>query len=1077
MLKIKILKTQQFWALIAASGLLITLFFNAGDGPIVLLKAENPRYEGIEIKDQTFSLRLRQENVRTLEVFTGVGEANKCQTVSYTFPVPVPSATNPGRGSDRPPITIPGSAVTQTPVNISGRAPVVVSASEVPSLVITVPFQGNHTLWMRTKDANNNYSSCEQVFTMSPFLYRAQDQGSASGLGLTLATADNAISNTLNLTLSEGFKSYFPQRAVLVRPRYYGRNLGDEAKITFFLGESCNQKLGESFYPQAMMDGVVLTIPNSEDDKTFTLSARLQYKAPGVYPQIHQSRCYIFARNLDSRVIPPNGEITVDNLKSVSLKFPDPDKIGKIELRDSCTDTTNKLTLSLSDFPTDNGKRLAILDKWQTQTPGAFHYRLIGLNGRYGKCGKLVDYSRGTSSEERARNRVEIIPQFDKSKFTGLKVKSKFTGLKVKFPAAINGQLQTDPMHIWVKAKENDKFLYLPVIVPIEEGHEWVHTNAIAGTQYEYKFSRGGRDIHFLSSGGYLVPWQENKGKLLIVVEDLLYKFNQNNLKRDLSTYINTLTSEGWQVEVITGKRHLDTDYTQSVLDVWGKLTTNDAYLNNLYEIQRKNNLAVAELKNQILQIYNKNPGQLKAVLLVGHLPIPYSGTHNIDGHPDHKGAWPADSYYGSLSGQWDDGDSRLAFDSTVRFENQNYRGDGKFNDDVVPGNTAFQIGRIDFSVLDIGLENKNQATKKCEDPEILSGYANVSFCKFAWESWISYPANTLLNNQLYTAPGFSNSFNKYIDQYRRYFKKNIAYRSGEFNPGNRLLQSTCDEWGAGLLGTGYTQSIDLFRQENITKITPSMYTHQVPLELAQSPALFVNSRGYSDYHQNGGAINKDQALASAPQSMRAVFWGMFGSYFGDTYSSNNILRSVLSSPTPDPVKDGNWGLASYYTHFPIMHRMALGGTIGESVKLALDVDSSNMLGRFQARVSNTLQGDPTLRMHVVPTPVSASWSKNTLNKTAEIRWKARANSSVSYYEIYWASSPRGSKIQIGRFNPDKFVYNSNQSFSWVDDKYRNQSSNSFYWVRPVYIQESLAGSYINKGLYTQASQGRYAEK
>ncbi len=1072
MFQLKMIKKLQFWAFISASGFLITVFFNAGNGiDIVLLKAENPRYEGNQIKDQTFSLRLRQNNVRTVEVFSGVGETNKCQTISYTFPVPSTSTLRVGSSSNRPTVVISGAAVTQTQTNSSGATPVSVPASEIPSIVITIPFNSNHTLWMRTKDVNNNYGNCESIFIMSPYLYRAQDQGTAAGL--YLATADNSILKPAGLTLSEGFRSNFPERTVFVRPRYYGRDLGDEAKITLFLGESCNQKLGETSYTQAMVDGVTLEIPNTEDERPFTLSAKLQYKSPGVYPQIHHSRCYIFARNLESRVLPPEGRVTLDNLAIVSFRIPDlGNKFSKIELRNSCEQRAMIRELTYSNLRTiEPGYKDGSFGKWQAQKPGIFYYRAIGLNGRYGLCGKLVEYSRGTTPEERARDRVQIVPQFDKS---------KFKGLKVKFPAIVEGRLQIDPMYIWVKEKESDRFSNNPIIIPITEGHEWTHLNAASGIHYEYKLSRGGRDIQFLSSGGYLVPWQEKKGTILIIVEDLLFKFAQNNIKGDLSSYISTLNSEGWQVEVITGKRHLDTDFTQATLDLWSNKITADTFWRNRNEILKKNNLAVAELKNKIIQVYNKNPGQLKAVLLVGHLPIPFSGTRNIDGHDDHKGAWPADSYYASLSAAWDDGQpTEIVDNSIVRFENQNSMGDGKFNDDFVPGNTAFQIGRIDFSLLDIGLENKTKATNTCSDSTVLARYSSQSVCEFSWQSWTSFHENTLLNTQNDGAQGFINSFNKYLNQYRRYFKKNIAYRNGDFYPQNSLIQSTSAIWGAGSFSNA-APSLMLFPKQNIKEIFPPQESFQVPIELSKSAALFVHTRGYSHYVKNGGAIHSDQALASAPQSMRAVFWGMIGSYFGDTYSGNNLLRAVLSSPTLDPVKDGNWGLASYYTHYPIMHRMALGGTIGESIKLALDQDSfenTSIISHNRGHVSSTLQGDPTLRMHVVPTPVSVSWSKNSKNKTAEIRWKARANSSVSYYEIYWGKTISGTKIQIGKYYPNIYVYNPYQLFKWVDDKYSNQSSGSFYWVRPVYIQESLAGSYINKGLYTPALRTGFTEK
>ncbi|MCY7329971.1 MAG: hypothetical protein LH618_15560, partial [Saprospiraceae bacterium] len=54
----------------------------------------------------------------------------------------------------------------------------------------------------------------------------------------------------------------------------------------------------------------------------------------------------------------------------------------------------------------------------------------------------------------------------------------------------------------------------------------------------------------------------------------------------------------------------------------------------------------VQSIKNQILTSYNADPANVTAVLLLGSIPIPYSGNSAWDGHsPDHTGAWPSDAY------------------------------------------------------------------------------------------------------------------------------------------------------------------------------------------------------------------------------------------------------------------------------------------------------------------------------------------------------------------------------------------------------------------------------------------------
>jgi hypothetical protein len=58
---------------------------------------------------------------------------------------------------------------------------------------------------------------------------------------------------------------------------------------------------------------------------------------------------------------------------------------------------------------------------------------------------------------------------------------------------------------------------------------------------------------------------------------------------------------------------------------------------------------AVIGVKNSIRAAYATNP-DLRNIILVGHVPVPYSGKDPSDGHDniapyEHQGAWPADVF------------------------------------------------------------------------------------------------------------------------------------------------------------------------------------------------------------------------------------------------------------------------------------------------------------------------------------------------------------------------------------------------------------------------------------------------
>ena len=63
----------------------------------------------------------------------------------------------------------------------------------------------------------------------------------------------------------------------------------------------------------------------------------------------------------------------------------------------------------------------------------------------------------------------------------------------------------------------------------------------------------------------------------------------------------------------------------------------------------------VRSIKSLIVADYRADSAKVKAVFLLGHVPVPYAGDFAPDGHADHTGAWPADSYYAGIDGLWTD--------------------------------------------------------------------------------------------------------------------------------------------------------------------------------------------------------------------------------------------------------------------------------------------------------------------------------------------------------------------------------------------------------------------------------------
>ena len=132
------------------------------------------------------------------------------------------------------------------------------------------------------------------------------------------------------------------------------------------------------------------------------------------------------------------------------------------------------------------------------------------------------------------------------------------------------------------------------------------------------------------------------------------------------------------------------------------------------YNVTR--NTLVTAIRALIISEYNLSPLQVKAVVLIGHIPVLYSGNMRPDGHPNHQGAWPADIYYGEMNGTWQDVSVNNTNAASPR--NHNVPGDGKFDHTQLPSSAELQVGRIDFHDLPAFSETEAELLRKYFDKD-----------------------------------------------------------------------------------------------------------------------------------------------------------------------------------------------------------------------------------------------------------------------------------------------------------------------------------------------------------------------
>lgn len=197
---------------------------------------------------------------------------------------------------------------------------------------------------------------------------------------------------------------------------------------------------------------------------------------------------------------------------------------------------------------------------------------------------------------------------------------------------------------------------------------QFIDSNVAISQVYEYHIrvqlastTPNSRNIYVVT--GTSIPPEHHRGAMLMLVDSTL----ADSLQTVIRSWHENLTREGWRVYQAQALRSNQAQH-------------------------------VPWVKSKIKQLYQQDP-RLNTVLIIGHIPVPYSGRINPDGHPDHLGAWPADGFYGDMDSLWKDDTVNIA--TAARVANHNIPGDGKFDESHFYTN-QLAIGRIDLSNLPI---------------------------------------------------------------------------------------------------------------------------------------------------------------------------------------------------------------------------------------------------------------------------------------------------------------------------------------------------------------------------------------
>lgn len=321
--------------------------------------------------------------------------------------------------------------------------------------------------------------------------------------------------------------------------------------------------------------------------------------------------------------------------------------------------------------------------------------------------------------------------------------------------------------------------------------YTWTDTDVVSGSAYEYQLT--GNNFGYLYSG-FNVDTPINRGRIILLVESSV----ATPLTSKIDRLKSDLVGDGWEV----------------------------------VQINVASSSSVVSVKSQLVAEYNNDPINTKALFIIGHVPVPYSGDRALDGHyPDHEGAWPTDAFYADMNGTWTDSTVTKTGASAAR--TRNIPGDGKYDQYLLPSNPELATGRIDF----------------------------------------------------YNMPSFASTEVQLLSQY---LDKDHDFRQGNFVP--RKVGLMGDNFGTSVYTSNgaWNNMTGLLGPTSIENRGSSYFSY-----VASSSYLITYGNGSGTYTSASGVGTTAQYAASTTYG---VFNGIFGSYFGDWDSQNNFLKAPLAS-------------------------------------------------------------------------------------------------------------------------------------------------------------------------------------
>lgn len=460
----------------------------------------------------------------------------------------------------------------------------------------------------------------------------------------------------------------------------------------------------------------------------------------------------------------------------------------------------------------------------------------------------------------------------------------------------------------------------------------WTDNNVVLGDAWEYQVRRTSNyifngtnyDAIGYTCAALLYDQTNYKGQMILLVAQSLL----NNISTKITRLKKDLTADGWFVNEI-----VVSDATN-----WDSGTE------------------VVSIKNQITSIYNNAPllDKPKALFIVGHVPLPRSGSTNVitpDDHEENAGARGADSYYADVNGVWTDA-ATFSPAGLVTPLAANLPNDFKLDQDFLPSDVEMAFGRIDFKDLtDIG---------------------NTEL--FLTEQYLDR-----LHNYKTVAPGFFMGSKSVFDfGYDNSNDQSLRCLPNISGINNVYESGTSSQYNAAYLNANGPFAINM-QNSGVPEVT-DWQANGMPATIFSSDQSYW---GFGDVPQNNTIYSRIRSLLAVNTKCLITLW--------TTTAANQFHQLAIGETFGESLRQViNHNISNNRLERPFQQ-----------------YDTPDWLNRTHM----TMYGDPTLRIYQVY-PAS-NLSIISVGSTALLSWSASIDASIIGYHIYKSSTEFGKYIRL----------------------------------------------------------------